>query len=230
VQFNSAQREITIKVVYYGPPLSGKTTNLQSIHKLMDPQNCGRLTVLDTADDRTLFFDLLPLMVTTESGYRIKLKLFTVPGQVIHAATRRIVLAGADGVVFVADSRRAHARANNEFWHGMRRYLKANSLDPDTIPIVIQFNKRDLPDVRTEEELDAIRQRGREPVFGAVAISGDGVLETLYGLLVLIFRDLNQRYDFERRFEFSAKDLLRGIFADSLKQAKEAAAQPGSET
>lgn len=228
MQFNSAQREITIKVVYYGPPLSGKTTNLQSLHKLLDPKNCGRLTVLDTSDDRTLFFDLLPLVATTESGYRIKLKLFTVPGQVIHAATRRIVLSGADGVVFVADSQRSHSRANNEYWHGMRRYLKANGIDPATIPLVIQFNKRDLPDVRTEAELDEMRQRGNEQLFGAVAIRGEGVIETLFGLLVTIIKDLNQRYDFERRFEFSAKKLLKSIFGEAYPKPPSNTAQPGS--
>ncbi len=216
MQFNSSQREITIKVVYYGPPLSGKTTNLQALHKLLDPEKCGRLTILDTSDDRTLFFDLLPLVMTTESGYRIKLKLFTVPGQVIHAATRRIVLAGADGVVFVADSQRSQSRANNEYWHGMRRYLKANGIDPATVPIVIQFNKRDLPDVRTDEELDEMRRHGAQQLFGAVAIQGNGVIETLFGLLVAIIKDFNQRYDFERRFELSAEKLLESIFGEAL--------------
>ena len=129
MQFNSAQREIVIKIVYYGPPLSGKTTNLQSIHKLLGPKTCGRLTTLDTADDRTLFFDLLPLIVSSGSGYKIKIKLFTVPGQVIHAATRRLVLQGADGIVFVADSQLVEAKTNNEFWKGMKGHIAENGLD-----------------------------------------------------------------------------------------------------
>lgn len=212
VQFNTAQREITIKLVYYGPPLSGKTSNLQAIHKLLDPANRGRLTVLDTADDRTLFFDLLPVTARMASGYSIKLKLFTVPGQVVHAATRRIVLAGADGVAFIADSQNSMARANNEFWRGMRTYLKDNGLDPDAIPIVIQFNKRDLPDVRTDAEIEQIRSRGSEPIFAGVAIRGEGILETLYGLLELVFADLDKKYDFEKKFQCSAEEFYQSIF------------------
>ena len=212
MQFNAAQREITIKLVYYGPPLSGKTTNLQAVHKLLSADNAGRLTVLDTADDRTLFFDLLPVTTHLGNGYTVKLKLFTVPGQVIHAATRRIVLANADGVAFIADSQKSQARMNNDFWHGMRTYLKENGIDPDTIPIVIQFNKRDLPDVRADAELEEVRKHGNEPVYAAVAIRGEGVLETLYGLLELVFKDMNKRYEFEKRFGFSAEDFFTSIF------------------
>lgn len=228
MQFNADKREITLKVVYYGPPLSGKTTNLQALHKLVHSEAAGRLTVLDTSDDRTLFFDLLPIMASTATGYHIKLKLFTVPGQVIHAATRRVVLAGADGVVFVADSQKKLARANNEYWHGMRRYLQANGLDPASIPIVIQFNKRDLQDVRTADEIDQIRRRGREPVYEAVAIRGDGVIETLFGLVRAIFADLNERYDFENRFQISAEVFLAKVFRQPAAQAQEST-QPGSE-
>ncbi len=165
VQFNTAQREIVLKVVYYGPPLSGKTSNLQALHRLLRPESCGRLTTLDTANDRTLFFDVLPVTMNTRSGYRLKLKLFTVPGQVIHAATRRLVLSGADGVVFVADSQRTESQHNNEFWRGMRRFLNENGLDADSIPVVIQFNKRDLPNARTIDELLEVSRKGREPVY-----------------------------------------------------------------
>jgi signal recognition particle receptor subunit beta len=212
VQFNSAQREITIKLVYYGPPLCGKTSNLLAIHRLLDPEARGRLTVLDTSDDRTLFFDLLPITTRLSSGYGIKLKLFTVPGQVVHAATRRLVLAGADGVVFVADSRRSMSRANNEFWKGMRQYLRDNGFDPNVIPVAIQFNKRDLEDIRSDKEIEEIRQRGSEPVFTAVAIRGDGVIETLHGLLDLVFADLDRRYEFNRKFQFDADEFYSCIF------------------
>jgi signal recognition particle receptor subunit beta len=228
VQFNSAQREITIKLVYYGPPLSGKTSNLQSIHKILDEKNRGRLTVLDTSDDRTLFFDLLPVTTRLSSGYSIKLKLFTVPGQVIHAATRRVVLAGADGVVFVADSQRTMSRANNEFWKGMRQYLRDNGIDPQTIPAVIQFNKRDLEGIRTDDELEQIRRRGNEPVYTAVAIRGEGVLETLNGLLELVFADLDRRYDFNRKFQFTAEEFFEGLFGH-LQQPPAAAQGEGGE-
>ncbi|MEM6733083.1 MAG: GTPase domain-containing protein [Myxococcota bacterium] len=214
MQFNSAQRELVLKIVYYGPPLSGKTTNLQALHRLLHPELCGRLTTLDTANDRTLFFDLLPLSMKTPTGYRIKLKLFTVPGQVIHAATRRLVLAGADGVVFVADSQLSEARNNNEFWRGMNRYMKENGIDPAKMPTVIQFNKRDLPSIRSEEDLVLMRKKGPEPIVKAVATRGDGVRETLYVLLKLLFVELNQRYQFEERFQISREAFLDSIFQD----------------
>ena len=216
MQFNVGKQEITLKIVFYGPPLSGKTTNLQVIHRILEGGVAGRLTTLNTADDRTLFFDLLPLTLRSESGYQIKVKLFTVPGQVIHAATRRLVLSGADGVVFVADSQVSQSRVNNEYWHGMQFYMQESGIDPATIPTVIQFNKRDLPDVRTPEELDAIRSRSVEPVYEAVAVRGDGVLETLQGLLGLLFEDLNQRYEFERKFGIKGKAFIR-----SLKQVSD---------
>ncbi|OGQ83419.1 MAG: hypothetical protein A2289_16375 [Deltaproteobacteria bacterium RIFOXYA12_FULL_58_15] len=212
MQFNSVNREITIKVVYYGPPMSGKTSNLHAIHMMLNDRNLGHLTVLDTSDDRTLFFDLLPISSRLRSGNTIKLKLFTVPGQVIHAATRRVVLSGADGVVFVADGQRTMGRLNNEFFRGMRRYLADNQIDPDDTPTVIQFNKMDLPDVRSDEEIEQIRQRGVEPVFRAVAIRGEGVLETLHGMLELVFSHLNKRYDFNRKFEFSSEEFFGGLF------------------
>ncbi len=213
MQFNVAQREIILKLVYYGPPLSGKTTNLQSLHRLLGSDLTGHLTTLNTADDRTLFFDLLPVVLNTSGTYSIKLKLYTVPGQVIHAATRRVVLAGADGVAFVADSQVSESKANNEYWHGMRRYLVASGIDPDLIPIVIQFNKRDLPQVRADADLEEVRKKGKEPIYKAVAIRGDGVVETLHGLLAETFADLNRRYDFDRKFRISSAGVLATIFA-----------------
>lgn len=219
MQFNTAQREIVLKVVYYGPPLSGKTSNLQALHRLLRPESCGRLTTLDTANDRTLFFDVLPVTMNTRSGYRLKLKLFTVPGQVIHAATRRLVLSGADAVVFVADSQRTESQLNNEFWRGMRRFLNENGLDADSIPVVIQFNKRDLPNARTNDELIEVARKGREPVFPAVAVRGDGVLDTLYGLLELLFVDLDRRYSFIQRFNITATEFLHAVFGDYVAQA-----------
>lgn len=211
MQFNVSQKEIVLKVVYYGPPLSGKTTNLQAIHRLLQPDICGRLTTLNTSDDRTLFFDLLPVVFNAQTGYRIKLKLFTVPGQVIHAATRRLVLSGADGVVFVADSQLSEARLNNEYWHAMRHYLAENGLDATSIPTVIQFNKRDLPDIRTDAELEQLRTKSPEPLYAAVALRGEGVLETLRGLLGRMFEDLNRRYDFEKKFEIDGGDVIDNL-------------------
>lgn len=211
MQFNTSQREITLKVVYYGPPLSGKTTNLQMLHRLLGGAVSGQLTTLDTADDRTLFFDLLPLALSSESGYQVRLKLYTVPGQVIHAATRRLVLAGADAVAFIADSRRDASRLNNEFWYGMRRFLADNGIDAEAIPTVIQFNKRDLPNVRSDAEIDEARARGKEPIFPAVATRGEGVRETFEALLRLLHADLDQRYHFAERFGIGVEELVRGL-------------------
>ncbi|MFZ9885943.1 MAG: GTP-binding protein [Myxococcota bacterium] len=213
VQFNHSQREITLKLVYYGPALSGKTTNLQVIHQFLRPESRGRLMTLDTADDRTLFFDLLPVFFKTASGFKVKLKLYTVPGQVMHNSTRRIVLAGADGVMFIADSQRAEAKANNEAWRSMMENLKENGLGEGEIPIVIQFNKRDLPDVRTDEELEQLRQKGSQPIFPAVAIRGEGVIEPLFALLKLTFRNLNSKHDFAGKFGLSEAQFLRNIFS-----------------
>jgi signal recognition particle receptor subunit beta len=120
VQFNLNQRELTLKVVYYGPALSGKTSNLQAIHQLLPPGASGRLMTLETRDDRTLFFDLLPVFFKTGTGYRVKIKLFTVPGQVIHDSTRKVVLQGADGVAFIADSQVAESEANKDAFRNLR--------------------------------------------------------------------------------------------------------------
>lgn len=212
VQFNHTQREITLKVVYYGPALSGKTTNLQMVHQLLDPRFRGRLMSLDTADDRTLFFDLLPVFFKTESGLKVKIKLYTVPGQIMHQSTRRIVLSGADGVAFIADSQRSEAQANTEAWKSMLENFKQNNIEATQIPIVVQFNKRDLPHTRSDSEIDELRTKSKEPIFTAVAVRGDGVLETLFALLKLTFRSLASQYDFEGKFGLSEAEFLRGVF------------------
>lgn len=225
MQFNTSQRELTLKVVYYGPALSGKTTNLQALHALLDDGARGSLTTLDTKGDRTLFFDLLPVHYRTKSGLRIKLKLFTVPGQVIHEATRRIVLAGTDAVIFVADSQKKATKSNNESFANMQRNLKANGLDPNTVPTAIQFNKRDLPDVRTDEEIQAMAETGREPIFPAVAIRGIGVVETLRGTLELLYRHLEAEHDFSRKLGVQEKEFITGMLA--AVKPPSAAAQRG---
>lgn len=226
VQFNLSQRELILKLVYYGPALSGKTTNLQALHARLNPDSRGRLMTLDTADDRTLFFDLLPVYIRTKTGFKFKIKLYTVPGQVMHNSTRRVVLAGADGVAFIADSQRSEARANNEAWRGLVENLKQNGLDPATLPIVIQFNKRDLPDVRTDEEIGQIRQRSREPIFEAVATQKVGVVETFFALVQATYRHLDREQDFKRKFQVSEKEFLRYIFTHLL--AEQSDLDPGS--
>lgn len=168
---------------------------------------------LDTRDDRTLFFDLLPLSFQTSSGVQIRLKLFTVPGQVIHNATRRLVLQGADGVAFIADSQRSETKANQVAFVNMRENLLENGLAADKFPVVIQFNKRDMPDVRSDEELDRMAQRGREPVFKAVALRGVGVMETFFGLLELTWRSLEAEHQLSVKFGIDPDTFLEEVRA-----------------
>jgi signal recognition particle receptor subunit beta len=211
VQFNTAQRELLLKIVYYGPALSGKTTNLQALHELLDPGTRGRLATLDTKGDRTLFFDLLPVHFTTRMGVKVNIKLFTVPGQVIHEQTRRLVLKGTDAVVFVADSQLSATRDNNDSYRNMQQNLRSNGVDPDRVPTVIQFNKRDLPNIRTDAELAEFERQGKEPVFKAVALRGEGVIETLQGILQALWRMLEAEHGFSRRFQVSQREFLSGV-------------------
>ena len=199
VQIDIARREITLKLVYYGPALSGKTTNLRSLHNVLAAESRGRLMTLETRDDRTLFFDLLPLQVDT-GGLKVKLKLYTVPGQVMHNATRRMVLQLADGVTFVADSRLAEIQANAESFQNLAENLRENGLDIQTIPLVIQFNKRDLEGIRPDEEIDELARRGREPVYKSIATLGKGVIETFLGLLQLTWARLDAQHRLHERF------------------------------
>jgi mutual gliding-motility protein MglA len=211
VQINLEQREITLKIVYYGPALSGKTTNLQAIYQILDPTTRGRLMVLDTSDDRTLFFDLMPVFFKSQSGFTVKVKLFTVPGQVMHNSTRRVVLQGADGVAFIADSQLDQKKSNNDSWHDLTQNLKLNGMSIDTMPTVIQFNKRDLPNTRSDTEIGDVARRGREPVFMASAIKGTGVLETLEGLLRLAWKSLNQKYRLEEKLRIQEEEFISSL-------------------
>lgn len=209
MHLNWQSRELTLKIIYYGPALSGKTTNLQAIHQLCDGKSCGRLMTLDTKDDRTLFFDLLPVFFQTANGFKIKLKLFTVPGQVFHNATRRVVLQGADAVAFIADSQVAESKNNNESFKNLRENLAANGFAPNDVPVVIQFNKRDMPNVRSETEIAEMEKRGGTKIYPAVAIRGEGVMETLYGLLARAWT--NPKFDFEKKFGMKTVEFLDNI-------------------
>lgn len=211
MQVDFTARELTVKLVYYGPALSGKTTNLQAVHELVSEESKGRLMTLETRDDRTLFFDLLPLTFSSKSGLKVRVKLFTVPGQVIHSATRRLVLQGADGIAFIADSQRSETKANQAAFLDMQRNLRDNGLDPARTPLVIQFNKRDLPDIRSDGELDALAKRGREPVFKAVAVRGTGVLETLVGLLERSWGQLEIEHGLEEKFGLVPEEVLTEV-------------------
>jgi len=211
MQVDVARREITLKLVYYGPALSGKTTNLQALHRVLPDESAGRLMSLETRDDRTLFFDLLPLRIEAAGGLKLKLKLYTVPGQVFHNATRRLVLQAADGVAFVADSRRSEIASNAESFQDLAENLHLNGLDLRRLPLVIQFNKRDLPEIRPDDEIDELARRGREPVFKSIAREGKGVIETFLGLLQLTWSRLQVEHQFEQRFGVDSKQLLLRI-------------------
>ncbi|MFV2071041.1 MAG: ATP-binding protein [Thermoanaerobaculales bacterium] len=177
VQFDNQYRQIKIKVVYYGPALGGKTTCLQHIHRVTDPQRRTKLYSLNTASDRTLFFDLLSLNLGRIRGYRLALQLYTVPGQVQYNATRRAVLAGADGVVFVADSQVGQEEPNRASLENLWENLAANGLDRERTPVIFLFNKRDLDPVQSVAEMDATLNPDHLPSFPSVAVTGDGVLD-----------------------------------------------------
>jgi signal recognition particle receptor subunit beta len=211
LQLDFAARELSVKLVYYGPALSGKTTNLSSIHQLAVPEGRGRLMTLDTRDDRTLFFDLLPLSFVADSGLTVRIKLFTVPGQVIHNATRRLVLQGADGVAFIADSQRSETKSNASAFLNLRQNLKENGLDPQAVPLVIQFNKRDLPDVRGDDEIDTLALQGAEPVYKAVATRGVGVADTFLGLLACTWRALEREHQLSGKFHIDERQLFQAV-------------------
>ena len=211
-QFNEESRELAVKVVYYGPALSGKTTNLQALYQKMDPRVRGRLMTLDTKDDRTLFFDMMPVFFKTAGGVKVKIKLYTVPGQVMHESTRRIVLQGSDAVVFVADSRKSETASTLAYWKDMLRNLEANGLDPRALPIVIQKNKTDLDGVR-EDDFTDIPRSPRVPVVPAKAIQGEGVLETLGTLLALCYRDLDRSLGLSKRFALPEKEFIGSVLS-----------------
>lgn len=185
-QVDFAERQLTLKLVYFGPPLSGKTSNLKALHAAVDKLNRGRLMTLDTRDDRTLFFDLLPIFFRT-SSFSFRIKVYTVPGQHVHEATRRLVLAGADGVVFVADSAPAAREPNREAWAGLQTALHAHALD--AIPIVVQYNKRDLADAVPIAECDRF---GAARVIEARAKAGVGVVPSFLDLAQAAWNHLDK--------------------------------------
>jgi signal recognition particle receptor subunit beta len=185
---------MVLKLVYYGPALSGKTTNLLQLHDLLQPEGRGDLMVLDTKDDRTIFFDLLPFFLMAPSGLRIKLKVYTVPGQVKHDATRKAVLQRADGVAFIADSQRSEITNNFNSFQNLEKNLGFVGLDIEHIPLVVQFNKRDLGGIVAEEEIRRVWNPSGIPVFMSSALHGTGVLETFVQLADRTYEHIDSRY------------------------------------
>jgi mutual gliding-motility protein MglA len=189
---NYASREINCKIVYYGPGLCGKTTNLQHIFESTAPHARGKLISLATETDRTLFFDFMPLELGTVRGFKTRFHLYTVPGQVFYDASRKLILKGVDGVVFVADSQEERMDANVESLYNLEENLQAQGYDLMKLPYVLQLNKRDLPNIVPVEELSAELRRKEEPIVEAVASSGAGVFDTLKAVAKQVLTELRK--------------------------------------
>lgn len=196
VQINFASREVSCKIVYYGPGRCGKTTNLQVVHAKAPPTSTGEMISIATKGDRTLYFDFLSLDLGTVAGMRTRFHLYTVPGQVYYDQTRKLVLQGSDGIVFVADSARGMMAENIESLDNLVKNLHENGLDIKDIPVVLQWNKRDLPDAMPVDELDKTLNRHHWPTFEATAVKGHGVFQTLKGIAQQVIRKLNREQGF----------------------------------
>src|SRR5689334_12501476 len=195
VLINKAINEVTVKLVYYGPGLCGKTTNLEKIYGNPKLENKGKMISMSTETDRTLFFDFMPMELGTIAGQKVRVQLYTVPGQVFYDATRKLVLRGADGVVFVADSQSSMRESNAESLENLKTNLRLNKLDPNKIALVFQYNKRDLPNVDSVEQMNAYLHPGNSPVIEASAINGTGVTATLRAAVARIIAHLKSNVD-----------------------------------
>lgn len=191
---NYSSREINCKIVYYGPGLCGKTTNLQYIYKKTNPDQKGKLISLATETERTLFFDFLPLALGDIKGFRVRFHLYTVPGQVFYAASRKLILKGVDGVVFVADSQIERMEANMESLEDLRINLAEQGYELEKLPFVIQYNKRDLPNVAPVEQMDTILNPNGIQYYEGVAMTGRGVFETLKSVARQVLFELKKHY------------------------------------
>jgi hypothetical protein len=194
VLFNAATKELTAKIVYYGPGLCGKTTNLQNIYDSLPQDGRGKMLSLATQTDRTLFFDFLPIDLGTIRGMKTRIQLYTVPGQVFYDATRKLVLRGADAVVFVADSQAQALESNRESFQNLVENLREQGSELGKMPHVIQFNKRDIANALPTEVLDREINRFGAPTFEACATRGNGVRETLKGVALLVLKQLSEKY------------------------------------
>jgi len=195
VLINKAINEVTVKLVYYGPGLCGKTTNLEKIYGNPKLENKGKMISMSTETDRTLFFDFMPMELGTVGGQKVRVQLYTVPGQVFYDATRKLVRRGTDGVVFVADSHSNMHESNLDSLENLKTNLRLNRLDPDKVAIVFQYNKRDLPNVDSVETMTAYLKPGKAPVVEASAISGTGVTATLRAAITRILENLKNNVD-----------------------------------
>ncbi len=223
---NSLARELVFKVVYYGPGLGGKTTSLQHIHATTRAEHRGKMVSLATPVDRTLYFDFLPIRIPSSRDMTIRLQLFTVPGQVYYNATRKLVLTGADGVVFVVDSQRARADANIESLRNLEENLVEHGRALDEIPHVFSYNKRDLPGLVPIDDMERLFNPRGAPSFATVATSGEGVYETLEAITRAVMEDFEQRMPEHRGLGPSALMLPEGGLAEALRMAEDAPERP----
>ena len=218
---NPLARELVFKVVYYGPGLGGKTTSLQYVHATAKPEHRGKMVSLATPVDRTLYFDFLPIRVPNVRGMNVKLQLFTVPGQVHYNATRKLVLTGADGIVLVYDSQSARADANLETLDNLRDNLAAHGRQLSEMPHVVQYNKRDLFDVLSIDELDRQLNRVGAPSFATTATNGEGVYESLEAITRAVLDDFERRNPGQRGFEATSLELPEGGLMEALRRAED---------
>ncbi|MCK4377959.1 MAG: GTPase [Deltaproteobacteria bacterium] len=191
--FNYQKKEIGAKIVYYGPALCGKTTNVQYIHLKLNPKQRGELVSLATDSDRTLFFDFLPIELENIGGFKTRFHIYTVPGQVYYNSTRKAVLTGVDGIIFVADSQRSMTRENIESFQNLKENLQYYNRNLENIPLIMQYNKRDMPDVLSIEELNKQLNPTSLPFFESVAVNGTGVLPTLTNCCKKVLQNLKQK-------------------------------------
>jgi signal recognition particle receptor subunit beta len=230
---NFATREITAKIVYYGPGLGGKTTSLQYIHNCLPSENRGKMISLATEEDRTIYFDFLPLHLGKIQDFAVRVQLYTVPGQVRYNATRKLVLRGADGVVFVADSQMHKKLSNVESFQNMEENLQEHGRDLRDLPLVFEFNKMDLPQVIPSAELNQLLNKMAVPYFETCATAGTGVLEALKGITKLVFNDLSRKALLQKKGKTTTEVpaaaapqySMEGAYSEKLKTGTVASAQ-----
>jgi hypothetical protein len=211
--FNYTAKEITLKVVYYGPGFSGKTTNLQHLHSILPHTTRGKLISLTTEADRTLFFDFLPVDMGKIKDFNIRFQLYTVPGQVRYNATRRLVLKGVDVIVFVADSQKEMKEQNIESLANMRENFTASNIDPKSLPVIFQYNKRDLKNLLSTKELNSDLNKKNAPFFEAVAVEGKGVEATFKEATTILCKSISEKYKLEVKTSAEAVSSRSEIFS-----------------
>lgn len=221
IEHDELEKRMVLKLVYYGPALSGKTTNLLKLHDLLEKEGRGDLMVLDTKDDRTIFFDLLPFFLVAPSGLKIKVKVYTVPGQVKHDATRKAVLQRADGVAFIADSQISEAANNFESFSNLEKNLAIVGISIDTIPLAIQFNKRDLQNILPEPDIMRVWGPTDIPVLMASALEGWGVIDTYRTLLDLTYQNIDKRYGLRENHGLEKETFLQKLTTITHDDVKE---------